>query len=300
MAHRGQVRRIDKITPFKSGTKLSALCVYFIYIADLIGLEFQPCGQECFNVKSVLIIHVGSVLEIGVLGNVVLVRKKRTHTAQLENTLAAIHNSKLILAHQLFPQLLIVERVGSFTPTALSGVVGVDGFLSQHGSQLLEGGWLLTAQEDGSIHVADDGIRIILIERLELTLRLQHQTGGDLTASDSGHQFFQTRNLPDIGGFINETAHMDWEPAAIHIVGFFAEQVEKLGIAHGNKEVEAIVSITHDEEQGSFPVSQSVQLQLIIGRDLTQLCNVEYRKARTTGNQDRLGCFSRNELSRTF
>ena len=177
---------------------------------------------------------------------------------------------------------------------------GVDGFLAQHGSQLLEGGWLLTAQENGSIHVADDGICIVLINRLELTLRLQHQTGGDLTASDGGDQLFQTRNLPDIGGFINETAHMDWEPAAIHIVGFFAEQVEKLGIAHGNKEVEAIVSITHDEEQGSFPVSQSVQLQLIIGRDLTQLCNVEYRKARTTGNQDRLGCFSRDKLSRTF
>ena len=99
---RGQVRRIDKITPFKSGTKLSALCVYFIYIADLIGLEFQPCGQECFNVKSVLVIRVGSVLEIGVLGDVVLIRKERTHTAQLEDTLASIHNSKLILAHQLF------------------------------------------------------------------------------------------------------------------------------------------------------------------------------------------------------
>ena len=40
MARNGQVRRIDKITPFKSGTKLSALCVYFIYIADLIRLEF--------------------------------------------------------------------------------------------------------------------------------------------------------------------------------------------------------------------------------------------------------------------
>ena len=102
MARRGQVWRIDKITPFKSGTKLSALCVYFIYIADLIGLEFQPCGQECFNVKSVLVIRVGSVLEIGVLGDVVLIRKERTHTAQLEDTLASIHNSKLILAHQLF------------------------------------------------------------------------------------------------------------------------------------------------------------------------------------------------------
>ena len=102
MAQKGRLRRVDTITPFKSGTDLSALCVYFIYIADLIGLEFQPCGQERFNVKSVLFVCVGCVFEIGVLGDVVLIRKERTHTAQLEDTLAAIHNSKLILAHQLF------------------------------------------------------------------------------------------------------------------------------------------------------------------------------------------------------
>ena len=300
MARRGQVRRIDKITPFKSGTKLSALCVYFIYIADLIGLEFQPCGQECFNVKSVLVIRIGSVLEIGVLGNVVLIRKERTHATQLEDALVSVHRRKLILAHQLFPQFLIVERVGGLSATALSGVVGVDGFLTQHGSQLLEGGWLLTAQEDGSIHVADDGIRIVLIDRLELTLRLQHQTGGDLTASDGCHQLFQLRDLADIGALVNETAHMDWEPAAIHIVGFFAEQIKQLGVAHRDQEVKAVICITHNEEQGSFPVSQSVQFQLIIGRDFTQLCDVEYSKARTTGNQDRLGCFSRDEKSRTF
>ena len=145
MARRGQVRRIDKITPFKSGTKLSALCVYFIYIADLIGLEFQPCGQECFNVKSVLVIRIGSVLEIGVLGNVVLIRKERTHATQLEDALVSVHRRKLILAHQLFPQFLIVERVGGLSATALSGVVGVDGFLTQHGSQLLEGCLLYTS-----------------------------------------------------------------------------------------------------------------------------------------------------------
>ena len=93
---------------------------------------------------------------------------------------------------------------------------------------------------------------------------------------------------------------MDWEPSAIHIVRLFTQEVEQLGVAHGDQKVKAIVRVAHNEEQGSFPVSQSVQLQLIIGCDLTQLCNVEYRKARTTGNQDRLGCFSRNELSRTF
>ena len=93
---------------------------------------------------------------------------------------------------------------------------------------------------------------------------------------------------------------MDWEPAAIHIVGFFAEQVEKLGITHGDQEVKAVICITHNEEQGSFPVSQSVQFQLIIGRDFTQFCDVEYSKARTTGNQDRLGCFSSNKMSIVF
>ena len=138
--------------------------------------------------------------------------------------------------------------MGCFPPTALSGVVGVDGFLTQHGGQLLESGRLLTAQKDGSIHVSDNGICVILINRLELTLRLQHQTGGDLTASDGGHQLFQLGYLADVGALVNETAHMDREPAAIHIVGFFAEQVKKLGITHGNKEVEAVVSITHDEE----------------------------------------------------
>ena len=57
----------------------------------------------------------------------------------------------------------------------LRGVVGVDGFLAQHGSQLFEGSRLFTAQEDGSIHVSDNGICVILIDRLELTLRLQHR-----------------------------------------------------------------------------------------------------------------------------
>ena len=71
-----------------------------------------------------------------------------------------------------------------------------------------------------------------------------------------------------------------------YIVGFFAEQIEKLGITHGDQEVKAVIRITHNEEQSSFPVSQSIQLQLIISRDLTQLCNVEHGKASAAGNQN--------------
>ena len=102
MAHRGQVRRIDKITPFKSGTKLSALCIYFVHIVDLIGLEFEPGGQERLDVKSVLGVRVGGVWVIGVFGDVVLVREERPHTTQLEDALAAVHDGQFILAHKLF------------------------------------------------------------------------------------------------------------------------------------------------------------------------------------------------------
>ena len=111
------------------------------------------------------------------------------------------------------------------------------------------------------------------------------------------------RSMPSMKQFLNICEYFEITP-----LQFFDAQennpqlIKKAldGIAHGDQEVKAIVSITHDEEQGSFPVSQSVQFQLIIGRDFTQLCDVEYSKARTTGNQDRLGCFSRDEKSRTF
>ena len=57
-------------------------------------------------------------------------------------------------------------------------------------------------------------------------------------------------------------------------------------VAHRDQEVKGIVRIAHNEEQGGFPVSQGVQLQLIIGCDLPQLGNIEHGKARTAGNQD--------------
>ena len=86
---------------------------------------------------------------------------------------------QLILAHQFFTELLVVERVGSLPPTALAGVERIDGLLAQHGSQLLEGGRLLAAQEDGGIHVANDGVGVVLVDGFELALRLQYQTSRD-------------------------------------------------------------------------------------------------------------------------
>ena len=41
---------------------------------------------------------------------------------------------------------------------------------------------------------------------------------------------------------------MDREPAAVHIVRFFTEQIKQLGVAHGNQEVKAVIGIAHNEK----------------------------------------------------
>ena len=57
---------------------------------------------------------------------------------------------------------------------------------------------------------------------------------------------------------------MDRQPPTVHVVGFLAQEVEQLGVAHGDQEVKAIVRVAHNEEQGRPPVAQGIQLQLIV------------------------------------
>ena len=99
---------------FHSGTDLSALCVYFVHIVDLVGLELEPGGQERLDVKGVLGVRVGGVRVIGVLGDVVLVREERPHTTQLEDALSAVHDSQFILAHKLFATMSSDELVSNY------------------------------------------------------------------------------------------------------------------------------------------------------------------------------------------
>ena len=58
---------------------------------------------------------------------------------------------------------------------------------------------------------------------------------------------------------------MNRKPAAIHIVGFFAEQSEKLGITHGDQEVKAVIRITHNEEQSQLKAIYKDNADTIIG-----------------------------------
>ena len=77
---------------------------------------------------------------------------------------------------------------------------------------------------------------------------------------------------------------MDGQPAAVHVVGLVAQEIEKLGIDHAGEEIEGIIGVRDDDKQRCFPVAQRVQLQLVIRRDLPQLLNVKGSEARAAAN----------------
>ena len=263
-------------------------------------MDFFFSVQELLDIEGVLGVIVGGELVVGVLGQVVLVAQKRAHAPQLQDALAAIQNCQLIPAHKFVTEFLIVGAIAWAIATGIRIVVAVDGFLAECFGKIFQGGRLAAAEENLAVHVAHDGIRIILVDGFQLAAGLQNQTRRDLTAADGSHQFFQLWNLTDVSTLINEAPHMDRQLTAVHIIGFVAEQIEKLGVDHGDQKVKGAVRIAHDKEQRRFPVTQLVQFQLIIHGGVADFLNIEGCEPGTAGNKNRLGRFARNELSRTF
>ena len=256
--------------------------------------------KKLLDVKEVLLVVVSGQLVIGMLGQVVLIREEGPHAAQLQDALAAVHNGQLIPAHEFVTGLLVRGAKGRAVAAGVRCVVEVDGFTAQSRRQLLESGIFRAAEEYLAVHVPDDGVGVVLIQRLELGLCLQDQAGRDFPAADGGHQLFEVRDLPDVGTLVDQAPHMDRQPPAVHIVGLFTEQIEQLGVNHRDQEVEGAVCVGHDEEQGCFSVAQGVEFQFIVGRNLPEFRNVKGGQAGTAGNKDGLRGLARNELSRTF
>ena len=93
---------------------------------------------------------------------------------------------------------------------------------------------------------------------------------------------------------------MDGQLPAVEIVRFVTEQIEKLAVHQRSHKIEGRIGIRQYYKQGGFLVAQSIQLQFVIGGQITQLLNIEGSQPRTAANQNRLSCFARDELSRTF
>ena len=234
------------------------------------------------------------------LCNVILARQKRAHAAKLQDALAAVQHFKLIHGQQAFTELLVIQAVRRFASPRFACVVGVDGLAPKRFGQGFERRRLFAAEKQARVTVADDGFRIVLVQCLELALRLQNQTRGDFSAANRRHQLFQFWNLPDIGALVDQTTHMHGQSPAVHVVSLVAQEIEKLGITHSNQEIKAVVRIAHNEEQRRLLVAQRIEFQFVIRRQLTQFGDVEHRQPRAAGNQNAFRRFSRDEKSRTF
>ena len=79
---------------------------------------------------------------------------------------------------------------------------------------------------------------------------------------------------------------MDRKPSAVHIVCLLTQQIEKLRVDHADQEVERAVRVTHDQEQRRLPVSDSIQLQLIVSCDLPKLPDIKGSKPCTAADQN--------------
>ena len=124
--------------------------------------------------------------------------------------------------------------MGNLAAPIFGLIEAVNGLLAQSGVQVLEGGGLRAAQEEGGIAVADDSIGIVLVDGFELALGLQDQAGGDLPAADRGNELLEVWNLPNVGELVQETPHMDGQPSAVLVICLFTQEVEELGVDEGN------------------------------------------------------------------
>ena len=156
------------------------------------------------------------------------------------------------------PHLLERSAVTGAVATGVRGVEGVDGFLAQHFGQVFQGSRLTAAEKNLAVHVTHDGVRIVLVDGFQLTSRLQNKAGRDFTAANGRHQLFQIGNLPDVGALVDKAPHMDGQFAAVHIIRFVAQKVEKLGVDHADEEVEGGIRVRHNEEQRRFLIAQRV------------------------------------------
>ena len=172
-------------------------------------------------------------------------------------------------------EFLIVGSIAWAIATGIRIVVAVDGFLAECFGKIFQGGRLTAAEENLAVHVAHDGIRVVFVDGFQLAAGLQDQTRRDLTAADGGYQLFQLRNLTNVGTLVDQAADMDWQLTAVHIIGFVAQQVEKLGVDHADEEVEGGIRVRHDEDQRCFLIAQRVQLQFIVHGKVPQLLDLE-------------------------
>ena len=117
-----------------------------------------------------------------------------------------------------------------------------------------------------------------------------------LPGADDGHQFFQVGHLPRVGRLVPQHPHMMGQAAPVLVVRPLTQQVEHLRESQRHKKIVGAVRVADEEERRRFPISQLVQLQLVVGHDLPELWDVKGGQTSAAGDQNALGRLAAGQL----
>ena len=137
------------------------------------------------------------------LFQIVFLGIERRQPSELQNAPISGHGGKLAWGHQLPPEPLGVLAVAFGLPTgAPLGLHGDGGLAQPVLGNFLDGGAFASAEEQHTIHVAEDGFRVLVVDGLALGKLLIQQAQADLTGADDRHQLFQVWHLPGVGRLV--------------------------------------------------------------------------------------------------
>ena len=102
----GQKKRSPVVVPLscavQDGASFRFDLAHVIKIEGFRGLDDQLPELVFFDVEGVSLVVVGEQLVSWMLRYVILITEKRSHTSELQDTFAAVHDCDLVLRHQFF------------------------------------------------------------------------------------------------------------------------------------------------------------------------------------------------------
>ena len=77
---------------------------------------------------------------------------------------------------------------------------------------------------------------------------------------------------------------MNGEPSAIHIVGFVAKKIKKLGVKNTYNKVKGVICIAYNNKECGFSIPYGIKLHFVLFKELSKLSDVKWGKTGAAGN----------------
>ena len=173
--------------------------------------------------------------------------------------------------------------------------LGIDGGFAEGLGNVLVGAGLVAAEVQQGVRVAGDGFPGVLKLLLDLRHVLDNGAAGDVSGPH-GCQFAGQPRQIDRGCLIQDEVDMPGQRTVVDLVCTVVEGLEHLGIKQTYQKVIGIVIVRDNSVQGTFLLSQRVQIHIVVVRDGPDLGQIEGRQTHGGGHEDAFGSFARGHL----